>query len=59
MADKTLEELVAEAIEPHLEKQFYLGMQAGYNSAIGIIYGKTKTITTMKEMRQFLKQELN
>lgn len=58
MPDKTIEEIVAEAIKPQLEKQFLLGMQAGYNACLGIVYGNINKLHTIKEAKKYLKDEI-
>ena len=58
MAEKTLEEIVSEAIKPQLEKQFYLGMQAGYNACLGVVYGNINKLHTIKEAKKYLKDEI-
>ena len=58
MAEKTLEEIVSEAIKPQLEKQFLLGMQAGYNACLGVVYGNINKLHTIKEAKKYLKDEI-
>ena len=58
MPDKTIEEIVAEAIKPQLEKQFLLGMQAGYNACLGVVYGNINKLHTIKEAKKYLKDEI-
>lgn len=58
MAEKTLEEIVAEVIKPQFEKQFYLGMQAGYNACLGVVYGNVNKLHTIKDAKKYLKDEI-
>lgn len=58
MPDKTIEEIVAEAIQPQLEKEFLLGMQAGYNACLGFVYENINKLHTIKEVKKYLRNEI-
>lgn len=58
MDNKNLEEVVADAIRPQLKKQFDIGVLAGYNAAIGIIYRHCKDMKTAKEIKNYLSKQL-
>lgn len=57
--EKELKEIIKQTIQPQLEKQFYLGMQAGYNACLGVVYGNINKLHSKKEIQTYLKNEIN
>lgn len=55
--EKTVEQIVAEAIEPDFKKQFIRGMEAGWQACCVSLYKQIKNMTSAKTIKKVLKQK--
>lgn len=55
--NKTLEDIVREAIEPKMKDSFYRGMIIGAHAGMKMAWGKVRNCTSAKEIKRILKAE--
>ena len=55
--NKTMEDIIREAIEPKLTDAFYRGMIAGAHTGMKMAWGKIRNCTSAKEIKRILKTE--
>ena len=57
--EEKIKEIVEEAIKDKLKEQFNLGMIAGWDAAIRIIYQHCGTMTSANKIKKYLKSKLD
>lgn len=55
--NKTLEDIVREAIEPKMTDAFYRGMIIGAHTGMKMAWGKIRNCTSAKQIKRILKAE--
>lgn len=57
--EKTIEQIVAEVIEPKLKESFNRGVMAGYDGAISIVYEYCKSMTSANKIKKYLQGKID
>lgn len=55
--NKTMEDIVSEAIKPKLTDAFYRGMIVGAHTGMKMAWGKIRNCTSAKEIKRIIKAE--
>lgn len=55
--NKTLDDIIREAIEPKLADAFYRGMIVGAHTGMKMAWGKIRNCTSAKEIKRIIKAE--
>ena len=56
--DKTLKDIIADAIEPKLHEQFVKGCKAGWDAAWLVLQRNINKMTSAQQIKDFIKTKL-